>query len=230
MVKTSSAPTPLTFADVLKQLGDISPSRVRFRPLPGTATEKDVIDIDRREGRLYELVDGVLVEKVMGYTESRLACDLIRWLGNYLEQHDLGSLAGEGGTMRLLRGLVRIPDVSFVSWERFPNRQLPDVPIPDLVPDLAVEVLSPSNTKAEMARKLREYFLSGTRLVWLVDPRKRTVRVYCSPERAKVLREGDVLDGGDVLPGLRIPLRQLFARVPRTAGRRPANGKRKPKA
>jgi Uma2 family endonuclease len=230
-MRTSPTPEALvTLADMLKQLGDISPSRIRFRPPPGTATEEDVIDIDRREGRLYELVDGVLVEKVMGYPESSLACDLIRWLGIFLEQHDLGVLAGEGGTMRLMRGLVRIPDISFVAWERLPNRQLPDKPIPDLAPDLAVEVLSRGNTKAEMARKIREYFLSGTRLVWLVDPRKRTVRVYSSPERATVLKEGDVLDGGDVLSGLKLPLRRVFARVPRTPGRRPTNGKRKPKA
>ena len=70
----------------------------------------------------------------------------------------------------LFRGLVRIPDVAFTSWERLPGRRVPPEPIPELAPDLAVEVLSQSNTEAEMTRKRGEYFAAGVRLVWLVDP------------------------------------------------------------
>src|SRR5206468_1626606 len=83
-------------------------------------------------------------------------------------------------------------------------------PILDRAPDLAVEVLSKGNTRAEMDRKLREYFAAGVRLVWLIDPKTRTARVHTSPEEMTRLGEGDTLDGGDVLPGFALPLRDLL--------------------
>ena len=108
-----------TLADVLQQLGGVSPRRVRCNPPLGTATENDVIQIRARERRLFELVHGVLVEKVMGYWESVLAIELARLLGNFVNRHKLGSVAGEAGMLRLSYGLVRIPDLSFVSRARF---------------------------------------------------------------------------------------------------------------
>jgi Uma2 family endonuclease len=227
----TTAPGVDSFADLVEQLGGISLKRIRAKPPPGAATEKDVTRIERREKRLYELVDGVLVEKAMGFMESMLACDLIHLLGTFLDEHDLGILAGESGTLRLMPGLVRIPDVSFVSWERLPGRKIPTDPIPDLAPDLAVEVLSEGNTPGEMARKLKEYFLAGVRLVWVVDPRRRTVTVYTAPDEGVVLSEEETLGGGDVLPGLALSLRELFAEVPRTPGRtrRKKSGKGKKK-
>jgi Uma2 family endonuclease len=71
-------------------------------------------------------------------------------------------------------------------------------------------VLSKSNTKAEIARKMKEYFAAGTRLAWIVDPKTETVRVHRSPEEFVVLKAGDVLDGGDVLPGFQVPVQELF--------------------
>jgi hypothetical protein len=134
--------------------------------------------------------------------KSPSAVELIGYyLEAFLEQNDLGVTAGAGGMMRLALGLVRIPDVSFVSWEQLPGRDLPAEPIPDLFPDLAVEVLSESNTAGEMKRKLREYFKAGTRLVWLVDAKTRTVAVYTSPTKSKNLGENQSLDGSKVLPG-----------------------------
>jgi Uma2 family endonuclease len=215
-----------TLADVLEQLGGIDPRRVRAWPPPGRATEKDVLRLLDRENRLYELVDGYLVEKVMGFMESAVAMALGRWLTPFVEQHDLGIVAGADGTLRLMPKLVRIPDVSFISWAQLPNHEYPSDPIPSLYPDLAVEVLSEGNTDEEMERKLKEYFLAGTRLVWLVDPATRTVRVYSSPDDPVTLTERDTLDGGDVLPGFALPLKDLFARVPRAKPRRARNGKR----
>lgn len=207
-----------TVADLLEQLGDIPPNRVRMHPTPGTATEKDVLEIHLREKRLCELVEGVLVEKAMGYYESRLAVTLIHLLETFLDQHDLGIVAGADGMMRLAAGLVRIPDVSFVSWDRLPGRKVPRDPIPDLSPDLAVEVLSKSNTEAEMEHKLLDYFTAGARLVWYIDPQNRTTRVYSSPTQSVLLSEENVLDGGDVLPGFKLPLKELFARAERAKG------------
>jgi Uma2 family endonuclease len=80
-----------------------------------------------------------------------------------------------------------------------------------LAPDLAVEILSPSNTAAEMARKLADYFGHGTRLVWLVDPDAREITVHAAGAIPRLLRDADTLDGGDVLPGFSTPVAALFA-------------------
>jgi Uma2 family endonuclease len=115
--------------------------------------------------------------------------------------------------MRLFSALVCIPDVAFVSTNRLPGGRVPSEPIPDLVPDLAVEVLSPSNTKAEMARKRREYFEAGVRLVWIVDIDARTVAVYTGPEQCRIIGDDGIVDGGEVLKGFTLPLRDLFSKL-----------------
>jgi Uma2 family endonuclease len=212
-------PPPLdqirTLADLLERLGDIPPDRVLVHPAPGQATEQDVIDMEGRENRLVELVDGTLVEKAVGFRESILAAALCGFLRAFVLPRNLGLVSGPDGMMRLFPGLVRIPDVAFASWERFPDRRVPTGPIPALVPDLAAEVLSESNTAREMARKLREYFAAGVRLVWLIDPRARTVSAYTAPERFTVLAETETLAGEPVLAGFTLPLRELFAELDR---------------
>ena len=172
-----------------------------------------------RDGRLCELVDGVLVEKPVGQYESRMAAVLIYFLETYIDAHDIGVIYAPDGPFRLLPGLVRLPDVAFVSWDRFSNRELPPESIPDLAPDLAVEVLSAGNTKREMDRKVGEYFRAGVRLAWLIDPTTRTAVVCKRPRRRTVVAEGGSLDGGAVLPGFSLPLQQLFARAGRRRGR-----------
>ena len=201
-----------TAVDLVERFGAIPLSRIRQNPAPGTATEQDVIEIDAHEDRLCELVDGTLVEKTVGAYESYLSIVLGGFLGSYIRGKRLGIVLGEAGMMRLAPGLVRIPDVSFISLARLPGGRVPREPIPDLVPDLAVEVISKSNTREEMQRKLHDYFGAGVRLVWYVyhSPR-REVRVYLSPEKYSVVREDETLDGGDVLPGFQLPLCELFA-------------------
>jgi Uma2 family endonuclease len=209
-----SAPPIETLADLLDRLGNIPPERIRFHPAPGTGTEQDVVAAaEAADERLCELVDGVLVEKSMGYYEARLAAVLGYFLEAYLTDHDLGIVLGADGMTRLEPGLVRIPDVSFFSWDRFPDRTLPRAPIPDLAPDLAVEVLSQSNTPREMERKLHDYFRAGTKLVWYVDPERRTATVYTAPDQSTVVAEDGVLDGGAVLPGFRLAMKDWFARA-----------------
>ena len=205
-----------TLEDVLERLGGISPRRVLFDPPPGTATVKDVIrhrDGPRR--RLVELIDGTLVEKTMGYRESMMASKLGRLLGTFAEDvHKLGVVTGPDGTIKLLRKLVRIPDVAFASWDRFPNRRVPEDRVPEVVPNLAVEVLSKGNTVLEMERKLKEYFLAGVDLVWFVNLEARAVRVFTSPDASTLLGETDTLTGGAVLPGFAVPVADLFAALP----------------
>jgi Uma2 family endonuclease len=203
----------LTIADLLQSLGGMSAARVRFQPVPGTATEQDVVAVHDRENRLCELVDGTLVEKAMGFDESRFALLLGTYLVIFLDRHDLGVVVGADGMMKLFPGLVRIPDTAFISWARFPKRKRRRGEIPLVIPDLVVEVLSVGNTPKEMARKLDEYFRAGVRIVWYVDPKKRTVRVYAARDRSTVLRENQTLDGGDVLPGFSLSIREWFAKA-----------------
>jgi len=208
-----SIPGIRTVADLLAQLGHIPAERVRWNPLPGTATKEDVVEVEARENRLCELVDGVLVEKAMGYRESLLALALGGYLRRFANPRRLGLVTGEAGMVELFPGLVRIPDVAFASWASVPGGRVPENPVPDLVPDLVVEILSSSNTPQEMALKRREYFRVGVRLVWMVDPVARTVTVYTAPEQSRTLGETDTLDGAPVLPGFELPLRDLFAEL-----------------
>src|SRR5438093_3280835 len=93
-----------TAAELVQRLGNIPLKRIRFTPPPGTATERDLLAALRRSDRLYELVDGTLVEKVMGLPESMLAGQVLTEINVYARQHDLGIAAGEAGTVRLLKG------------------------------------------------------------------------------------------------------------------------------
>jgi len=219
MKTVHTAPQIQTLADLLERLGGISADRVRFQPPPGTASEQDVVEVERRENRLCELVDGALVEKLMGYRESLLAVALAAALREFVVERNLGLVTGADGLVSLISGLVRIPDVAFVSWDRLPERKVPTDPIPHVAPDLAVEVLSKGNTASEMERKRREYFQAGVRLVWMVDVDVRTVTVFTSPERSRTLNEDQILDGEEVLPGFSLVLRDLFAELDRQGDR-----------
>lgn len=211
MAQVESPPTELTLADLSRQFGAMPAWRIRTAPTPGTATEDDVIEIEAKEHRLCELVDGVLVEKTVGYRESYLAGELVRELGNFVKPRKLGIVTGEAGMVRLFPGLVRIPDAAFAGREKFPDRRLPSEAVPSLVPDLAAEVLSEGNTAEEMSRKLAEYFDAGVRLVWYFDPRRKTVQVFTGPETSELLNERHTLTGGDVLPGFTLSVEAFFA-------------------
>src|SRR5262249_42865708 len=154
---TISDPHATTIADLLERLGGIDPRRVLMNPLPGKARERDLERLLRGKSGLYELVEGTLVEKVMGAPESLVAGRINHLLALYTDSNDLGDLLGGAGALRLMGGLVRIPDVSFIRREQFPGGKFSVVAIPSLYPDLAVEVLSEGNTPAEIERKLKEY-------------------------------------------------------------------------
>jgi len=206
-----------TAADLVERFGPIPLYRIRLDPPPGAATERDVIEIHDREDRLYELVDGILLEKAVGSYKSYLAGLLVHFLQGFVRKHRLGVVYPPDGMMRIAPDLVRIPDVSFVSFDRLPGRKVPRDPIAGLVPDLAVEVISRGDTAREMEGKLAEYFAAGVRLVWYVYPDPREVRVYTAPDRSAVVGKHETLDGGDVLPGFSLHLAELFAE-PEEAG------------
>jgi Uma2 family endonuclease len=210
-------PREWTVADLQKHLGEVPAHRIRLFPPPGTATVEDAVSIADHEDVLCELIDGVLVEKVMASFESMLAGILIQLLNNYLEKQRLGIVLTGDGPLRLLPRRMRYPDVSFISWDRFPNRKLPDAAVYEVAPDLAVEILSKGNTEGEMNLKLREYFEAGVQLVWYIDPPTRTARIFTAVDQVQTIDEHSLFDGRDVLPGFQLRLGELFDRVPRAA-------------
>jgi Uma2 family endonuclease len=207
-------PAEWTAVRLAERFGPIPLSRIRTSPRPGFATEDDVVEIHNHEDRLCELVDGVLVEKTMGAYESMLAMEIGRLLKNWVKPRKLGTVLGEAGMLRLAPGLVRIPDVAFLSIAKFPKGRFPKGAIAPLAPDLAVEVLSASNTRQEMEEKLHDYFTHGARLVWYVDPPTRTIDVFIGLLPPRTLTETDELDGGEVLPGFQLSIRELFDELP----------------
>lgn len=208
-----SIASPTSWAERLSDLGNIPVSRILSNPSPGSATLEDLLAIRDEHCRVCELVDGTLVEKIMGWQESLLAGVLLYRLHLYLETNRLGVATGPDGLTRLFADTVRGPDVAFVAWDRLPNGRIPREPVPDLVPNFVIEILSSGNTYSEMSRKRREYFHAGVQLVWMVEPRDRTVTVYKSSTDVTVVREGGVISGDQVLPGWTINTADLFAKL-----------------
>ncbi len=161
-------------------------------------------------GERTELVAGVVVPVMRPYAaHGSVVSRLLTILGEHVYPNALGELFTESGfVVRRGPDTVRGPDVAFVAAERLPPDGLDGFLEP--APDLAVEVLSSSNRPREVRKKLAEYLQAGARLVWVVDPRTRTVTVHQSDGAPRVLREDDELDGGSVLPGFRCPVASLF--------------------
>ncbi len=189
---------PATLSDIVSRLGDIPLDRIRWDPRPGTATEDDAIRVEH-----CELIEGVLVEKAMGYPESRIRQVLATYFELWAAQTHIGFVIGDGAMTRMQTGNMRIPDIYVVRWERVPGRIVPHDAISSVAPHLAVEVFSPGNTEKEIERKRHEFFASGTEQVWT------------SPDDMMTLGIDDLLDGGTVVPGFRLPVREVFE-----AGRR----------
>ncbi|MBL8821701.1 MAG: Uma2 family endonuclease [Planctomycetia bacterium] len=202
-----------TMADLVKELGSIKPHRILLTPTPGTATEADLIRLMESEPkRLCELVNGTLVEKTMGMNESRLAFDLGYFLKHYLMQHDIGFLTAPDGPFRISPRTIRMPDIAYLSWKHFPHRarDLDKHPVSDVVPELAIEIISKSNTRKEIENKLKEYLSAGVQLVWIIDPRKRTVAVYRADGTSEVLDHKGKLTGEVVLPGFKLEISRFL--------------------
>ncbi len=208
-----SIAAPTTWAERLADLGNIPAARIVSSPTPGSAGLQDLLTVRDVQHRTCELVDGTLVEKIMGWQESLLAGVLIQWLRNYLDLHQVGVVTGPDGLIRLFEDTVRGPDVAFIAWDRLPNRRIPLEPVPDVVPNFVIEILSPGNTYSEMSRKRREYFHAGVQLIWMVEPRDRTVAVFRSSSDVTILREGGIIGGEQVLPGWAINTADLFGKL-----------------
>jgi Uma2 family endonuclease len=163
------------------------------------------------DGFRHELQAGLLIAEPRPFLlHAQVQARMIALLDAFARARGLGQVLGDGGFL-LARDpdTVRGPDVSFVTRERWGA-------VTDLrrffrgAPDLAVEVLSPSNRAGETHAKVADYLAAGARLVWIVDPERRTVTVHRTLLAPRRLRAEDVLDGEDVLPGLTIPVASIF--------------------
>ncbi|MCE7946530.1 MAG: Uma2 family endonuclease [Chloroflexi bacterium CFX4] len=169
-------------------------------------------ELPQKEGVRYELAEGVLIEIAggTGGLPAILEARIARHLANFVEENGLGYVTGASDSYILTRDpdIVRIPNAAFVAKARMPK------PIPEkflsLAPDLAVEIVSPNDSALEMRQKVREYLKHGVRLVWVIYPDLQTVDTYTA-HGTQTLSDDAVLEGGDVLPAFRLPLRVLFA-------------------
>ncbi|MCA9113152.1 MAG: Uma2 family endonuclease [Planctomycetaceae bacterium] len=200
-----------TLADLVERLGGIPLDRIKLHPAPGTATEEDVIRY-----KCCELLDGVIVEKDMGWEESGWQQILGWFIENYLRMNRIAVLAGADGLTRLKPGRVRIPDLGVYRLDRFPNGKAERVAICNIAPDWAIEVLSRSNTKREMEEKREHFFAAGTSRIWIVDPRKRTIEDWTSKKSMSILTADDTADLGEILPGFTLNIREWFDEVDAT--------------
>jgi Uma2 family endonuclease len=159
------------------------------------------------------LIDGELVYEEMGSggRASRLAGLIVTYLNMHVLPRRLGNVYGADGSFILRRNpdTVLVPDAAFVSAERIPPGD--DRGFVPIAPDLAVEVLSPSNRPTEIARRVALFLQYGTQLVWVVDPDNDTITVHARGDERRRLGKGDTLDGGTLLSGFALPLAELFA-------------------
>jgi Uma2 family endonuclease len=169
---------------------------------------------------LYEFVDGEWKEiPHMGAFACLLASFLDRQIGLFAEQHRLGISMTETLFRLGPDGPARRPDLAFIAFDRWPYTAPfeDDPPAFDVVPNLAVEVSSPSNTLDQISDKNRDYFFAGVQQVWVLVPRYRHVYVYDAPDEVRIVSQKQELDGGKILPGFRLSVASLFA-----AGTKPA--------
>jgi Uma2 family endonuclease len=199
-----------TVADLLDCLGGIPPERILLKPAPGEATEVDWSRLPDDLKKTCELIDGTLVRKAMGYPESVMMIILGGLIREYLRKNPIAIVAGADGATRFPGGQLRMPDLSVVLRSRLPQGTTPLTPIAEVIPDLAVEILSPRNTPQELEKKVALYFQAGVRLIWIVDIRKMSVEVLRPETPGTVLRAGDFLTGADVLPGFSVSIQDLF--------------------
>lgn len=161
---------------------------------------------DNRD-RLFELIDGEIVEKVASFTPSKLAMDIGFELNLYLRQHPIGFVTGADGSYILAEGYEFMPDVAYISKAR-----LPQPPKREVIgaPDLAVEIKSPTDSKRQLRRKVEDYMRFDTKIVWLVLPEEKQIEVYVLDQDVIVVGVDGVLIADEVLPGFSLPVRSLF--------------------
>ncbi len=178
---------------------------------PGVVTAEELLAMPD-DGYRYELVRGELRKMApAGARHSAIGIKIAVSLGNHVTAHNRGTVFGADGGFLLERNpdTVRAPDVGFVRRERMEETGLVDGYWPG-PPDLAVEVISPNDLYTEVAEKVEEWLKAGTRMVVVVDPRRRVATVHRPGREAVTLAEGEILDGDDVVQGWRMEVGDIF--------------------
>ncbi len=173
-----------------------------------TADFERLVNLPENADRLFEFIGGEIVEVPSNPFASYIASRFNRRIGNFVEEHDLGYVTGEAGGYMIF-GERYAPDVAFISKARQPElAQEGYNPIP---PDLAVEIDFPSTrvSQGKLMIKLANYLAAGT-TVWMVYPETKQVQVYAPGQPPRILGINDTLDGGEVLPGFTLPVRDIF--------------------
>lgn len=179
-------------------------------------TAEDLLDMPEVPGKRFELVDGELVEvspsNDLHHAIVEIVYDVLR---DHVRQHNLGLVRFDGLAYVIRRGpdQVRVPDVSFVAWDRVPDSG-PSARFWEGAPTIAVEVVSPTDRANDIQERVQDYLEATTRQVWVLWPTRRTVTVYGANGSVRQLGPDESLDGGDVLPGFIVRVADLFE-VPR---------------
>jgi len=170
-------------------------------------TEKKLMRLPD-DGFLYELVDGRLAgQPCKPFLAGIITVNIVGLMGPYARGHGIMTLGKAG--FRMANGSIRVPSTSYTRKGRFPGGHAPDT-FGDLAPDLCVDIISPSEKRADMARKVREYFDGGAVQVWHVFPERQQVTVFTSPTDMQTLGADGILDAGGLLPGFSCRVADLF--------------------
>jgi Uma2 family endonuclease len=174
-------------------------------------TADDLLNMPQEDGKRYELIRGNLIERTpANETHGEIGAVILYLLGAFVYPKKLGRLYTAETGFELFQNpdTILAPDVAFVSAARLKPRT---DKFATIAPDLAVEIVSPSNTKQEMHEKVALYFQAGTRLVWIVYPKSRAIYVYRAEDSVTILKPDGILDGGDVLPGFSVKVADIFS-------------------
>ena len=183
-----------------------------MRTKKATLTAEELLRLST-SGRRYELVKGELFEMpLFGGRHGSVTMRIGSAIGSYVWENELGEVfaAETGFILRRDPDTVLAPDAAFVAREGLPAGELPPGYL-EMVPDLAVEVVSPGDSAREVREKVADWMRAGVRLLWAIDPATRSVTVYRSPDDFSVLSEDDTLEGGQVIPGFSANINDLFS-------------------
>jgi Uma2 family endonuclease len=208
------APSTASLLDANENLGDADwkPEALASGHQKMTPEATPELLLEMPDGPRFELLNGKLVERHMGAESSRVAARAISLLDQFVSPQRLGQVFATDCGYRIFEdepNRVRFPDGSFIARGRLPGEKIPKGHL-TLFPDLAVEVVSPSDLAEEVEGKRIDYLRAGTRLVWIIFPEARTIHVFRGDGSASVLTETDEITGGDVLPGFSCKVSQFF--------------------
>ncbi len=167
-----------------------------------------IANLPENAEKILELIAGEMYEVPSHPRSSNVGSRFSYFIQDYLMERDIGYVTGEAGGYIISEEDRFAPDVAFISRERQP--ELPEQGYNPIAPDLAVEVVSPSDDMARLMYKKDRYLANGTRLVWIVYLKRREVEVYAPGQPMRIVGIDGILDGGDVLPGFKLPLRSIF--------------------